>query len=136
MIILNFSHDIHPAEYPRIAAALGVQSEALEVRRVPTQLQEDQPFEDQVERLLAGLGWSPEQWETTAFAVALPGFSPITAVLLPMLHALSGHFPLILRFRQTGSSADRRFELAEVIDLQAVRNRARQRKSQAWQPQT
>jgi hypothetical protein len=46
-------------------------------------------------------------------------------VLLAELHGRMGYFPAIVRLRPMPESVPPRFEVAEVINLQAVREHAR-----------
>lgn len=55
-----------------------------------------------------------------------PGYAPAAAVLLAELHGRSGHFPAIVRIRPVPDSNPTRYEVAEVINLQAIRERSRE----------
>ena len=48
--------------------------------------------------------------------------------LLAELHGRCGYFPAHLRMRPVQGSIPPRYEVAEVLDLQAVRNGARKRR--------
>jgi len=73
------------------------------------------------------VGLTPAQWETLSIIVNLPGFSPATAVLLAKLHGIMGRFPHIVRLKPAGGC----FEVAELINLQELRNRERAVKKSA-----
>ncbi len=49
-------------------------------------------------------------------------------LLLAELHGRMGYFPSILRLRPVRDSLPPAFEIAEILNLQALRDRARQRK--------
>lgn len=50
------------------------------------------------------------------------------AAPLAELHGRMGHFPAILRMRPVAESAVTQYEVAEVINLQALREQARKRR--------
>jgi predicted nucleotidyltransferase len=90
----------------------------------PAQFDNGQPFVPQVEGLLAGVPLTAEEWQTAALVVVPPALNFITAVLLAELHGRMGYFPAIVRLRPVPESVPPRFEVAEVINLQAVREAA------------
>jgi hypothetical protein len=126
MIILNFSHPLTPTQLRQIEALTG---EAVErVIDVPVHLDHAQPFEHQVRELLDGTGLSSQAWQEEGIVINPPGYAPATAVLLAELHGRMGHFPAMVRIRPVPDSNPPRYEVAEVINLQAVRNTARERR--------
>jgi hypothetical protein len=54
-----------------------------------------------------------------------PGLAPATAALLAELHGRMGYFPSILRLRPVSGTTPTRYEVAEIINLQALRDAAR-----------
>jgi hypothetical protein len=52
----------------------------------------------------------------------------VAVVLLAELHGRMGYFPACLRLRPVEGSTPPRFEAAEVVNLQEVRNAARKRR--------
>lgn len=54
----------------------------------------------------------------------LPSLTEIAGVVLAELHGRMGYFPTVIRRRRV-SQAPPEYELAEVIDLQAVREQSR-----------
>jgi hypothetical protein len=52
----------------------------------------------------------------------------IAVTLLAELHGRMGYFPAMLRLRPVTGSTPPRFEVAEIINLQTVRDRARSRR--------
>jgi len=127
MILLNFSHPLTPAQLAQLEALTGAGVER--AIAVPAQFDTGQPFAAQVETLLAGVPLSAEEWQTAALLIVPPALNFITAVLLAELHGRMGYFPAIVRLRPVADSVPPRFEVAEVINLQAVREAARQRRS-------
>ena len=50
----------------------------------------------------------------------------ITALLLAALHGRMGYFPPVIRLRPDAGSLPPRYEVVEILNLQAVRDAARQ----------
>ena len=123
MLLLNFSHPLTDAQLARIRELAGRDPERLIA--VPTQFDHARPFAEQVRELLATVPLTPEQWQTTPLLVNPPSLAPITAVLLAELHGRCGYFPTIVRLRPIAGSVPPQFEVAELINLQALRDTAR-----------
>ena len=124
MILLNFSHPLTPAQLAQVEVSTGAAVER--VIAAPAQFDTGQPFAAQVAALLAGVPLTAEEWQTAALLIVPPALNFITAVLLAELHGRMGYFPAIVRLRPVAESVPPRFEVAEVINLQAVREQARQ----------
>jgi len=127
MILLNFSHPLTPQQLQRIGELSGQQVER--VMDIPTQFDHEQPFAEQVRGLVDGIGLSAEQWQTTPLLVNPPALNVIAVTLLAGLHGRMGYFPAVLRLRPVQENGPLHFEVAEVINLQAVRDTARRRRS-------
>lgn len=123
MILLNFSHPITPEQQAQIEALAGQPVER-SIAALP-QFDEQQPFMPQLHDLLAQIELTPEEWQTAAILVALPSLNFIGAALLAELHGRMGYFPPIVRTRPVAGSVPRRYEIAELLDLQAIREQAR-----------
>ena len=119
MIILNFSHPLTEEQLNQIESLTG--SAVSEVRGEMAKLDNALPFEEQIQSLVERVGLSSEEWQTTPLLVNLPGYAPATAVLLAQLHGIMGYFPAILRVRPVVGAIPPRFEVAEVLNLQAIR---------------
>jgi hypothetical protein len=74
------------------------------------------------------LGLAPEAWQTTPLVVNPPGYTPAAVTLIAELHGRMGHFPAVLRLRPVTDSVPTRYEVAEVVNLQTVRDIARTRR--------
>ncbi len=120
MFLLNFSHPLTPAQLAQLEALTGAGVERVIV--VPAQFDTQQPFVPQVEALLAQVPLTAEEWQTMPLLVVPPALNFITAVLLAELHGRMGYFPAIVRLRPVAESMPPAFEVAEVINLQAVRD--------------
>jgi hypothetical protein len=126
MLLLNFSHPLTPAQLAQLEALTG--AEVQRVIAVPAQFDTGQPFAPQVEAMLAQVPLTAEDWQTAAILVVPPALNFITAILLAELHGRMGYFPAIVRLRPVAESLPPRFEVAEVLNLQAVRESARARR--------
>jgi len=123
MLLLNFSHPLTEVQLVRIRELAGRDPER--VLAVPTQFDHARPFAEQVRELLATVPLTPEQWQTTPLLVNPPSLAAIAAVLLSELHGRCGYFPTIVRLRPMAGTTPPQFEVAELINLQALRDAAR-----------
>lgn len=124
MLLLNFSHPLTPAQLAQLAALTGAAVER--VLAAPAQFDAAQPFVPQVEAMLAQVPLTAAEWQMAPLLIVPPALNFITAVLLAELHGRMGYFPAIVRLRPVAESLPPRFEVAEVINLQAAREKARQ----------
>ena len=60
--------------------------------------------------------------------IAPPALSAIAMALSAELHGRSGHFVPVVRTRPVAGSMPPRYEVAEILDLQAIRDAARTRR--------
>ena len=126
MFILNFSHPLTAAQRAQIEALAGATGDGgIEMIDMPVQFDEQQPFAAQVRALVDGVQLTPAQWQGEAVLVVLPSLNFIAALLLAELHGRMGYFPTVVRTRPVAGAAVRSYEVAEMIDLQAVRDAAR-----------
>jgi len=123
ILLLNFGHPLTEDQLARIREMTG--REIDRVLSVPTHFDHVRPFDEQVRELLATVPLTPEQWQTSPLIVNPPSLAPITAVLLAEIHGRSGFFPTILRLRPISGSVPPQFEVAELLNLQAIRDTAR-----------
>jgi hypothetical protein len=123
MLLINFSHPLTPAQTAEIEPLTGAAIER--TIAAPAQFDHAQPFVPQVEALLAQIPLSAEEWQTAPILMVPPALNVITAVLLAQLHGRMGYFPAIVRIRPIEGSTPTRYEVAEIINLQVVRDAAR-----------
>ena len=128
MLLLNFSHPLTAAHLAQLAEMLG-EEPPLPIERM-AQFDHGKPFGRQVARLVAGIGLSPAAWQTTRILLNPPGFAPIAVALLAELHGRMGYFPAIVRMRPIPNSVPPEYEVAEIINLQAVRDQARRERAE------
>jgi hypothetical protein len=126
MLLLNFAH---PLTEQHLSAIREMAGEAqITVIDIPTQADLQQPFAPQAGALADAAGLTPAQWQTEAILVNLPSYNFLAAALLAELHGRMGYFPPALRLRPIPNSLPPRFEVAEIMQLQALRDAARTRR--------
>lgn len=123
MIVLNFSHPLTPEHLTSIETF--TKNAVAQVVDLPIHFEHGQPFQPQLQKALEAVTLSPQEWQTAGILVNLPSFNYIAAMTLAELHGRMGYFPPILRMRPVEGAIPPRFEVAEVINLQALRDTAR-----------
>ncbi len=126
MLILNYSHPLTPDQLSQLEALTG--APVAEVREIPAQLELDAPFAEQATALADAGGLSPAQWQTEPVLLILPALNFAAAALLAELHGRMGYFPPIVRLRPIEGALPPRYEVAEIVNLQALRDAARKRR--------
>ncbi|NTU79610.1 MAG: hypothetical protein HGA45_09435 [Chloroflexales bacterium] len=125
MLLLNFAHPLTTIQREQIARLLGTIPEE---RDIPVQINQAQPLASQIVTLANAAGLSPTEWQTTPLVINPPGLAIVTALLLAELHGRSGGFPTMIRIRPIPERTPTTYEVAEVINLQAVREAGRIRR--------
>lgn len=123
MLLLNFGHPLTESHLARIRELVGRDFER--VLAIPTHFDHERPFDEQVQELLTTVPLTPEQWQTTPLIINPPSLNAIVAVLLAEIHGRSGYFPTILRLRPVASTVPPQVEVAELLNLQGIRDAAR-----------
>ncbi len=126
MLLLNFSHPLTPEQLAQAEALAGQPVERLIER--PAQFANGQPFLPQLQALMDGLPLSPAELQGRPLLVNLPSLNFIAALVLAELHGRMGYFPPALRLRLVEGSLPPRYEVAEILNLQAVRDAARKKR--------
>lgn len=123
MILLNFGHPLTADQSAAIEASLGRAPDR--VLAFACQFDVTSGFVEQARRLLDGVDLTAADWQTAPLLVNLPSLAPIAACVLAELHGRCGYFPPIVRLRPVAGAVPPRFEFAEVIDLNGIREAAR-----------
>ena len=126
MLILNYSHPLTADQLAQLEAFTGVAIEA--VRDIPAQLDLEAPFAPQVTALADVASLTSEQWQTTPLLLVPPALNFAAVALLAELHGRMGYFPPVVRLRPVAGALPPRYEVAEIINLQAVRDAARRKR--------
>jgi len=125
MLILNFTHPFTPQQREQTEALLG--QPIAEIRMIAVQINQAEPLEPQIIAIVGAVGLTSEEWQTRPMVINPPGYAPAAFVLLAELHGRIGHFPALLRLRPV-KGAVTSYEVAEVLNLQAIREAARERR--------
>jgi hypothetical protein len=123
MILLNFSHPLSPEQQAQVEALTGQRIE--QVIELPVQFDNQQPFRPQLQALADRIPLTPGELQGKPLVVNPPSLNYIAALLLADLHGRMGYFPPIIRLRPLEGSLPPRYEAAEVLNLQEVRDQAR-----------
>jgi hypothetical protein len=126
MLIVNFAHVLTPAHLAAVERLTG--GAVSRVVEVKTQFDESRPFAEQARALVDAAGLTPDEWQSETLLVCLPSYNYVAALVLAELHGRAGYFPAVLRLRPVAGSTPPRFEVAEVLNLQATREAARRRR--------
>jgi len=126
MVVLNFAHPLTSEQQRQIEALAGQPVE--QVIAIDAQIDPARPLVPQVVSMVDRVGFSPEEWQTRPILLLLPSLNYSAGVLLAELHGRMGYFPSIIRMRPVPEAVPPRFEVAEIISLQAVREAARARR--------
>ena len=126
MLLLNFAHPLSETQKDLIQQQAG---QAVQ-RVIETKVHFDhhRPFTAQVTELIDGVGLTSEEWQTQPILLNPPSLTAIACIVLAELHGRMGYFPPVLRLRPLADAVPPQFEVAEIINLQAVRDRARGRR--------
>lgn len=74
------------------------------------------------------VGLTADEWQTIPLLINPPALAPLAVVVLAEIHGRAGGFPAMLNVRPVAGSVPTRYEVAEVLNLQALREAARRRR--------
>lgn len=126
MLVLNYSHPLTSEQRAQLEALVG---EPLEVRDLATHLDLAKPFAEHAVALADAAGLSAEAWQTTPLLIVPPALNVAALALIAELHGRCGYFPPVVRLRPVPNALPPRFEVAEIVNLQAIRQAARSRRA-------
>jgi hypothetical protein len=124
--LINFSHSVTPEQRSSVERLTGQGIER--VIDVSVQFDDAASFGGQAAGLVDRLELSSTEWQTLPVLFCLPELSTIVAAVLAELHGRLGYFPSIVRRRRAASEGLVAFEIAEIVNLQEVRENARARR--------
>jgi hypothetical protein len=125
MLILNFTHPLTDEHKAQIEALANTAID--EIRTIPVQIDQAQPLGPQISAIVDAVQLSSQEWQTRPLLINPPGYAPAAFVLLAELHGRIGHFPSLIRLRPQPGPVTK-YEVAELLNLQAVREAARHRR--------
>ncbi len=128
MLILNFAHPLTDEHLAQIEKLTGQKPERVVV--INSQIDPQQPLAPQVSAMADAAGLTPEEWQTLPLLINPPALNFSAVALIAELHGRMGYFPPCIRMRPVvGPDGQRvvppRFEVAEILNLQAIRDEAR-----------
>jgi hypothetical protein len=126
MLILNYAHPFTEDQINQIEGLMG--EEIGEVKQIKVHLDQAEPLTPQVVALAEAAELTNEEWSGRALLVNPPALNFVAVALIAELHGRMGYFPACLRLRPVEGSTPPQFEVAEVVNLQEVRNAARARR--------
>ncbi|NPV30715.1 MAG: hypothetical protein HPY58_13940 [Firmicutes bacterium] len=126
MILLNFSHPLTAEQLQQLEELAGKKVDR--VIEIDAQIDPQQPIVPQVIAMADRAGLTPQEWQTLPLLVNLPSLNFSAVTLLAELHGRCGYFLPAVRLRPVPGSVPPRFEVAEILNLQTIRECARGRR--------
>jgi hypothetical protein len=126
MIVINFAHPLTEAQQAQLRELTGRPLD--HIRDVPCHFDNARPYAQQVAERVDAAELSSAEWQQEAILVNPPAFAPAAAILIAELHGRMGYFPALIRIRPAAGSNPTHYEVAEIINLQAVRDQAREKR--------
>jgi hypothetical protein len=127
MLILNFAHPLTDEQLGQLEKLTGQKVE--DIIELKVSFDNAKSFAEQVKELVDSCGMSPVDWQTKSILIVPPSLNFIAVTLIAELHGRMGYFPPVVRLRPVEGAVPPKFEVAEIIDLQAVRDRARRERT-------
>lgn len=132
MLLLNFAHPLTDEHLAQIERLTGQKVDRVVV--IDSQVDTQQPLAPQIAAMADAAGLTPEEWQTLPILINPPALNFSAVLLVAELHGRMGYFPPCIRMRPVvGPDGQRvvppRFEVAEILNLQALRDEARHRRA-------
>lgn len=126
MLVLNFAHPLTDEQRSQIETLALARIER--VVEVATAVDQGSPLIPQAVALVEACGLSSYAWQTSDMIINPPGLASIALAVIAEIHGRRGSFPAIIRMRPAEMASGTRYEVAELINLQSVREMARTRR--------
>jgi len=126
MVVVNFSHPLGPHQREQLELRCGQPVDR--VIDVKVQFHHEEPFGPQAVAAVDSAGLTGTEWQTVPLVVVPPALAPIACACLAELHGRIGHFPPVVRLRPRADATPPVFDVAEVVNLQHLREAARNRR--------
>ena len=127
MILINFAYHLTAGQREAIEKLLD--QEITQEIHLQVAFNNEIDFKDQVKALFENRHMPVETLMVNPVAVILPSHSFIAGLVLVELHGRMGRFPAVIRFKPKQGSLPLMYEVAEVVDLQQLRESVRQNRS-------
>jgi transcriptional regulator with XRE-family HTH domain len=121
ILILNFAYPLTEQQRAQIEELAGTGIE--DIITIPTLINEEEPLEPQINRLIDAIGLSIDDWDKRHILINPPGYAPAALLLLAEIHGRIGHFPTLIRMRPKHGSVTS-YEVVELPNLQTIRDAA------------
>ncbi len=125
MLILNFTHPLTDEHKTQIKALTNQPIDAIQT--ISVQIDQSESLEPQIRAIVDAVPLTSEEWQTRTLLINPPGYAPAAFVLLAELHGRIGHFPTLIRLRPKSGPVTT-YEVAELLNLQTIRETARTRR--------
>lgn len=125
ILLLNYAHPLTDDQLAQVGALLG---ERPAERRIAAQVDRARPLAEVARDLADAAALAPDEWQTSALVINPPALAPVALALAAELHGRCGHFAAMLNIRPVAGAAPPRYEVAEIANLQAIRDQARTRR--------
>ena len=122
MLLLNFAHPLTDDQLAQLTALLG---EEPSMRDIPAQIDRSHPIAEVAVALAEGAQLSAREWQMLPLLINPPALAPLALALLGEIHGRRGDFPPFLNVRPVKGSVPTRYEISEIVNVQAIRNAAR-----------
>ena len=127
MILINFAHPLTSEQLDQIEALTNQKVER--TIETPAGINPQEEMHSQVIKLIEQAGLSPSEWQTYPLLINPPSLNFIAITLLAELHGRCGYFPAHLRMRPVEGRVPIEYEAAEILNIQAIRDNARETRS-------
>lgn len=126
MLFINMGHPL-TEKLRRQIAVLTAQEIEQEIE-IKVQFDHQIDFSGQVRALVDQVGLSSQDWQTRPLLLNPPTLHVIAVTIVAELHGRMGYFPPVLRLRPVPAALPPEFEVAEIINLQAIRDSSRKQR--------
>lgn len=123
MVLLNFSHPLTAEQLQQLEELTGRKVDR--VAEIDAQIDPQQPIVPQITAMADRAGLTSQEWQTLPIVINPPSLNFSAVTLLAELHGRCGYFPPVVRLRPVPEAVLPRFEVAEIVNLQVVREEAR-----------
>ncbi len=126
MLIINFAHPLTEGQLNKIEELIGQKVDR--IINITVHFDTETAFGDQVKKLIKEVSLTPLEWQTLPILLIPPSLNYIAVTLQAALHGIMGYFAPIVRISPTKDNTfTQQFEVAEIINLQNIRDTYREK---------
>jgi hypothetical protein len=125
IVILNFGHPFTETQLAEMTEHL---DQGYEVQDIRMQIDRKRPLVDLIKEIVDGIGLTSEEWQTHPLVMNPPGLAPLALGLIAEIHGRCGYFLPMVHIRPVDGAMPPRYEVAEIVNLQSLREEARTRR--------